>query len=30
MSQQAMKLLRDHTYIVSQPLDYKLDIFITS
>jgi len=27
MSQQAMILLKDHNYIVSQPLDYKLDMF---
>jgi hypothetical protein len=30
MSQQAMVLLKNHEYIVSQLVDYRLDMFITS
>jgi hypothetical protein len=30
MNQQAMILLRNHDYIVSQPIDYRLNMFVTS
>jgi hypothetical protein len=30
MSQQAIVLLKNHEYIVSQPVDYRLDMFVTS